>query len=717
MKKFTFCFIIPILLSLFFAKSFSQNANIVYAGSGLSNINNCPLCCNVFNQSGNNPTVGGFVHAPVSGGATFDGTNINMQTRKDPFQNIDNGTAYAIAYNFKVGYNYVIAIDLGHSSNPNSQFPKITTSLRTSLPSPGQTQPTVCGPVNGSYYLSSIGSIVGVIFPTQATVKTYPIASFSVSTAQNYLIITVSDGATGGSNVNITKVVITETLATCNLPAPTGLTAYNIMNDFASIQWNAVTNAVSYSFDYRAASSSTWIHVNTKPTATGLNLAFLNNGTTYDIRVKANCSASIGGAYAISQFNTECYLANVTNLLGSNVINNSSTITWTYPATPLGPTVPVSYNLEYKDVNATLWNIIVVPNIPNPDPANNPTNISYQLTALNNTSVYDLRVKANCQVGGGNYVATQFPSITCNAPYISWTSPINTEASLGWSKMPLAASYEVQVDYDPLVNHNWVTVATGIVNPFIGDPNYNVTGLVPLTTYGWRVRTLCSNGFYSSYTTPTNFTTLANCGVSVVGLTNSNITSTNATINWSLSSPSGLPRIEFKLISASTWTCYNFCFGQSSPATVGPLTPNSTYLIRVTPFCPASSGSFGAGISSQIQVTTPPSFTVNAIEQDAKTIIIYNSQNSKIEDAKLHNTEYSVFPSPAKDKITVYFKSPITCKTNIQLVNAFGNIVFSNQVKGTNQSIIDVEKYSNGLYFLKITNEQMGKTQKIMIQH
>lgn len=82
-----------LLISLFFliSKAFTQNATITYNGSGLSNINNCAQCCNVFQQSGNNPTVNGYRHYPVSGGAVFDGTNIKMQTQKkiDQQNNID----------------------------------------------------------------------------------------------------------------------------------------------------------------------------------------------------------------------------------------------------------------------------------------------------------------------------------------------------------------------------------------------------------------------------------------------------------------------------------------------------------------------------------------------------------------------------------------------------------------------------------------------------
>ena len=191
-------------------KSVAQNASIVYTG----NSSLCTSCCNVFNMSGNNPTVGNIPHWPVSGGATFDGTSVNMATRNDPSANpvIDNGTAYAIAYNFKTGFTYSITIDLGYSSTPTGVAPRIVGSLRTSLPSPGDTHPTDCGPVSQSRYASSIGSQTGFIIPTQTAVKNYPISNpnFSVTAAQSYFVVTVYNGASGGSTVKITKISITE---------------------------------------------------------------------------------------------------------------------------------------------------------------------------------------------------------------------------------------------------------------------------------------------------------------------------------------------------------------------------------------------------------------------------------------------------------------------------------------------------------------------------
>jgi len=168
----------------------------------------------VFNSSGNNPTVGGLAHWPVSGGAIFDGTTINMQTRYAPLSNpvVANGTAYGIAYNFKIGYNYSVSIDLGYSSNPSGVTPRIDASLRTSLPSANDSDPTACGPVTASKYASSIGNLNGFISPTQTGIKNYPISSsnFSVTTAQSYLIITVSKGVSTAQTM--TYVTMEETL-------------------------------------------------------------------------------------------------------------------------------------------------------------------------------------------------------------------------------------------------------------------------------------------------------------------------------------------------------------------------------------------------------------------------------------------------------------------------------------------------------------------------
>jgi hypothetical protein len=100
------------------------------------------------------------------------------------------------------------------------------------------------------------------------------------------------------SNVNFT---IGGTPPAC--ANPTGLSASSITSSSATVSWTAVSGANNYSVDYKAASSATWISAASATTATSVNLTGLSAATTYDWRVRANCSSSTS-AYTTAQFTT-----------------------------------------------------------------------------------------------------------------------------------------------------------------------------------------------------------------------------------------------------------------------------------------------------------------------------------------------------------------------------------------------------------------------------
>ena len=252
---------------LFSVKVISQNATINYSSTSnnnLSNISNCPTCCNVFNQSGNNPAVGGYAHWPISGGAIYNGTSIEMQTRKSIQPLVDNGTAYGIAYPFKTGYNYVISIDLGYSANPTTAFPKITLSTRQTLPNANDSDPISCGPVSRSKFVYSIGTIIKEILPDVSTKKTYATDPFSVNSQQNYLALTVSDGGANITTALIFKVSITE-----SAPSP----SFSLASSISSIQCGATTPV---NFTVTNSGSSTTV------SGFSWNLGSASNGWLYD---------------------------------------------------------------------------------------------------------------------------------------------------------------------------------------------------------------------------------------------------------------------------------------------------------------------------------------------------------------------------------------------------------------------------------------------------
>ncbi len=82
-----------------------------------------------------------------------------------------------------------------------------------------------------------------------------------------------------------------------------GLVATAITTSSATIGWNPVGYADNYDVDYMSATDSTWTHVATGTTATSLNLSGLTMSTTYNWRVRSNCSFGSGN-YVMAQFTT-----------------------------------------------------------------------------------------------------------------------------------------------------------------------------------------------------------------------------------------------------------------------------------------------------------------------------------------------------------------------------------------------------------------------------
>ena len=117
----------------------------------------------------------------------------------------------------------------------------------------------------------------------------------------------------------------------CNEPSgcgtPSGLTATNITQTSASCNWNAVSGATTYTFEWKKNADPTWTVV-PNLTATTYNLNGLTTGTLYDYRVKAICSGQQSG-YASAQFTTSSncsdqYEPNNTNGTAKSVSINTA---------------------------------------------------------------------------------------------------------------------------------------------------------------------------------------------------------------------------------------------------------------------------------------------------------------------------------------------------------------------------------------------------------
>lgn len=84
---------------------------------------------------------------------------------------------------------------------------------------------------------------------------------------------------------------------------PTGLASSSITSSSATVSWAAVSGANNYDVQYKASSSGTWLDAAVGTAATSVNIGSLAASTSYDWRVRANCT-SASSNYSQSSFTT-----------------------------------------------------------------------------------------------------------------------------------------------------------------------------------------------------------------------------------------------------------------------------------------------------------------------------------------------------------------------------------------------------------------------------
>ena len=182
--------------------------------------------------------------------------------------------------------------------------------------------PVVCGDPSGLASSSITNTSATVSWTAVANALSYDVdyklttdvtwinaATATASTSVNITGLTqgtvydwrVRATCTGGSGNYIAAQFTTTSPATCG--TVTGLTSSGITSSAATISWSALGGANNYDVDYKLTSSGTWINAATATTALSVNLTGLTSSSSYDWRVRANCTGATG-AYATASFTT-----------------------------------------------------------------------------------------------------------------------------------------------------------------------------------------------------------------------------------------------------------------------------------------------------------------------------------------------------------------------------------------------------------------------------
>jgi len=255
-----------------------------------------------------------------------------------------------------------------------------------------------------------------------------------------------------------------------------------------------------------------------------------------------------------------------TSLNTTNITSSSATLNWT--AAPSS----ASYTVQYKLSTAAAWTS-----------AGSTSSTTKNITGLTANSNYAWTVKADCSAFApdANFVTTGTSG--CPAPTNLSTSNITqTGALFNWAAVPGATGYTVQ--YKTAAGTTW-TSANATTTSF------NISGLTASTGYVWQVKASCSSG----YSTQVTFVTPGTTGCAApLNLNATNITSTGATLSWSVVQGATGYTVQYKTAAGSTWTSKS---ATTTSFNISGLTSGTNYVWQVKASC-------SPGYSIQASFTT-----------------------------------------------------------------------------------------------------------------
>lgn len=177
---------------------------------------------------------------------------------------------------------------------------------------------------------------------------------------------------------------------------PTNIAASATTTSGATISWDVMPNALSYSVHYRKTGTTTW---STFPAINNsLMLSNLMDCTDYEYEVSTDCGAGVQSAFSTTMnFTTVCICDDIADLDTTIVNELDATLVWSATQNNL------SYIVDYREMGATTWTN---------EPA---TNTIHQLMNLQPATTYEARVRINCPA---NVITTGSNVVTF---YTDWT--------------------------------------------------------------------------------------------------------------------------------------------------------------------------------------------------------------------------------------------------------------------------------------------------------
>ncbi|MES2649311.1 MAG: zinc-dependent metalloprotease family protein [Bacteroidota bacterium] len=306
------------------------------------------------------------------------------------------------------------------------------------------------------------------------------------------------------------------------------------------------------------------------------------------------------------------------------------------------------------------------------------------------------------------------PAACANATGLTASAITNTSATIGWTAVSGATSYDAS--YKTAASSTWITAATATTGTSV-----NLAGLTAGTVYDFRVRVNCAAG--SGNYAQAQFTTTS----PAVTCPGAYDVSTNGTISGAATIPFNTD--VFGLINIKNDNDY-YKFVVTTPGSVSLSLSNlpadyqlallsnaGTVLLSST-----NSGATSEGITSSLAAGT---YYVRVYPRNAGT---YNASacytlrvqaaGARNADIVSGNNKISVSPNPARYTANLLFTADEAGIATISIVNQTGSAISKNVtavVAGENARKLDVSTLINGVYFIKVQTGSAFQMTKLVI--
>ena len=400
------------------------------------------------------------------------------------------------------------------------------------------------------------------------TNRSYKISGLDVNTTYEVRLKAIADGVTYKSVYS--AILSAKTEATPDVPvgpvplATPSLTVAAVGPSFLTINWEAVPNALRYSFSYKLSSSSEWtnknVGTNTSYTITGLAL-----NTEYDVRLKAvGDETAYKSVYSpILRVETAAELIPLeTPRATAEATPTSVTVSW--------DEVPnaVRYGVSYRLAGASEWTNV-----------NAGTNLSYTIEGLDPTTEYDVRVRA---VGDGSTYDSAYSAVVRvqtlegDWPTITTIDVSNDSMLVHWEPTPNAAGYYVACA---------PVGSTNFIEKYVVAPTAytRITGLAANTEYQIKIRvaTYESTSEFSPVVTRTTSTEpVVTTALAAPTISARGISSDALYVEWTSNPRATGYVVSYRERTASEYSTINVAASETG-LVLGGLDSDTSYYVRV----------------------------------------------------------------------------------------------------------------------------------------